>query len=195
MTPRARLLPCALLMLAAWPELAVAQADSATQCGRARQILSERRIEPEDGPALAIIYQCAGAGGALAAAWSHPPADSSMLAWLVASSARVADRRILDATLSLVQTGPSVTQRRAALEVVLAQFDPSFTVSQYMWVVPDSMSLPRESDYYQRPGEQPPTASDRQRIVDTFRQLSTADPDPSWRGVARLIVRGLAPRL
>ena len=115
-----------------------------------------------------------------------------MLEWLVAYSTRVAVRRILDASLSLVQTGPNVAQRRAALAVVLAQFDPSLTVSQHMWVIPDSMSLPRESDYSQRPGEQPPTAADRQRIVDTFRQLSTADPDPSWRGVARLIVRELA---
>ena len=47
------------------------------------------------------------------------------------------------------------------------------------------------TDTYQTPGEQPIAAADRQRIIDTFQQMSAANGTALWGRVARRIATDL----
>ncbi len=138
------------------------------------------------------MVKCGDGAAALASAWSPVPTDSMELFYLAAASRDVADVRVLNAALAAVQNAslPQST-RHIAINVVLSQYAPSVSVSsQEDWT--DYGTLGTSQDFYQRNGEQPITAPDRQRIVDTFRTLSKTDPDPKIRRGAAYIARELS---
>ena len=87
--------------------------------------------------AYEAVAKCPNAGATLARAWVTPPADSSALLRLSMRSRTISDRRLLDATLRLVQNaGTPEAARRAALGVVLAQFASHVVVSDEIWSDP-----------------------------------------------------------
>lgn len=143
--------------------------------------------------AYLVLDRCPNSAATLANIWATPPASAEALFQLVRKSADMSDRRILDATLPVVQNASvPLATRRAALDVVLAQFNPSVVISDAAWLDPEHSSLGSRSDYYQAPGEQPITAADRQRIITTFHQMSISAANSQWRRVAKRIESTLA---
>lgn len=175
----------------AWAQEA-GKPDNALTCKAAEEVAAHARAPGVVRQAYTTLMRCPNAGGALAAAWANLPGDSAVLSELAIRSMYIQDRRILEATLPLVQiAGTAAAIRRHALDVVLALYCPSVAVSRSTWADPVHSSLASQSDYSQIRGEQPLTASDRQRIVDVFRQLSTTDPDLHWRQLAKRIADDL----
>ena len=166
--------------------------DKEFTCKAAEEVAAHARAPEVVSQAYTTLMRCPNAGGALAAAWANLPGDSAVLSELAIRSMYIQDRRILEATLPLVQiVGTSAAIRRHALDVVLALYRPSVAVSRSTWADPLHSSLASQSDYSQIPGEQPLTAADRQRIIDVFRQLSVTDPDLHWRQLAKRIADDL----
>jgi hypothetical protein len=163
-------------------------------CAAAAKVIAHATDPRLRSAAYAIMVRCPNSAASLASVWVRPPGDSASLAQLARESADLSDRRILDATLPVVQNAalPEST-RRAALDVVLAQYAPSLAIGGGTWADPEHTSLAGRSDYYQVPGEQPIAAVDRQRIIDTFRQMSTTAADVQWRRIATRIVHDLPP--
>jgi hypothetical protein len=163
-------------------------------CKEARKILVGRRVNTAERWVFAHITTCPGASEVLAAAWAHPPTKADLLRDLVGRSGGIADRRILNAALTAMQAAPLEAQRRAALSVVLTQYNPSVAMTTWIWDNPENTILANVSDYYQVPGEHPITAADRQQVVDLFQQLSTTASTQQWRRVAALVARDLPRR-
>jgi hypothetical protein len=163
-------------------------------CAAAAKVVATAPDPRIRSAAYVILSRCPNAAASLASVWATPPVDAEALAQLRWKSASLSDRRILDATLPVVQNaGLSESTRRAALDVVLAQYAPSVAISTATWADPEHASLAVQSDYYQVPGEQPIAAADRQRIIDTFRQMGTTATDVQWRRIATRIVHDLPP--
>ena len=175
---------------------AVAQ-DTSTTAGRlncvsASQIVARSHHQSLLADAYSVLIRCPGAAATLAQVWNTPPSDSSTLAKLTRRSAGIADRRILAAKLPIVSNGlfnPSI--RRAALEVVIAQYDPSYVISSSTWSDPEHTSVARDSDYYQKSGEEPVTAIERQAIIDGLRRMAASDSDDRLRRVATRLLNDL----
>lgn len=170
------------------------ESDAEKTCEKAAKALTKGHPEKKDLWAFSVIVKCPGAGALLAAGWSPVPIDSTELFSLSAASVSVADVRILNAILVVVQnTSVAQAARRIAIDVALSQYAPDIRVGNGGWASPDERaSLGRMMDYYQVAGEQPITEADRQQIVEAFRAMGTTDPDPQIRRVATLIVRELS---
>ena len=142
--------------------------------------------------AYGVLARCPNGSATVATVWASPPTDADALTQLAHRSVEVADRRILDATLTALQNiAASAAARRAALDVVLSQYNPEVVVSNSTWADPEHTSLGRRNDYYQVTGEQPITATDRDRIVAAFRAMKDSDPDTQLRRIAARIVTDL----
>ena len=162
-------------------------------CAAAEAVVAHARSPQLLTFAYAVVEKCPNAGATLARAWVTPPTDSIGLLRLSMTSRAISDRRLLDATLPIVQNaGAPEAQRRAALGVVLAQFASHVVMMDATWSDPEHSSLGARSDTYQTAGEQPIAAADRQRIIDTFRQMGAANGTALWGRVARRIVISLA---
>jgi len=169
------------------------QPSPAEICAAAEKVISVATDPRIVSAAYIVLSGCPNSAATFASAWSTPPVDSQVLFHLVRKSSDLSDRRILDATLPVLQNAglPEAT-RRAALDVVLAQFHPSFRLGNDTWLDPEHTSMGNEFDYYQAPGEQPITSADRQRIIATFHQMSISAADSQWRRVAKRIESTLA---
>jgi len=161
-------------------------------CDKAARILAKGHPAKKEQWALGLMVKCAGGAAALAGLWSPLPTDSTALFALASSSRSVGDVRVLNAALAVVQNA-SISQatRRVAINVVLAEYAPAISLGNANWADPEHTSLGLLSDVYQRAGEQPVTAADRQRVVAAFVALSTAEPNPLLRRVAAMIAREL----
>lgn len=161
-------------------------------CELAAKVIANSRDPRLLGPAYLAIGYCPQASASLASAWASPPSDSAAMFRLRRESSDISDRRIVDATLSVVSNNALPTSmRHAALDVVLAQYHPSVVLPNSAWANPQLVSLGSVSHYYQIPGAQPVTDTDRLRIVAAFRQMSTSDPDARWRLLAKHIAADL----
>jgi hypothetical protein len=160
------------------------------RCREATEVLGKHHIEQGDKWAFAVVMRCPDAGRAFAAAWGHLPTNPAVFQELINRSGEVSDRRILNAAMGTLQSATVETQRRGALDAVLKQFHPSLVLGR-AWNNPENTTLGSLSDYYQRPGEQPITPADRQRVVDLFRQMSTRDANAQWRRVATRLATDL----
>ncbi|MDQ6634229.1 MAG: hypothetical protein M3Z10_05655, partial [Gemmatimonadota bacterium] len=173
-----------LLVLAGAAGPAGAQEDRSSKdiCTAAARVAVEAHNARVVSSAYGVLARCPNGSATLAAAWASPPADAEALTQLAHRSVEVADRRILDASLTALQnTAASAAARRAALDVVLSQYNPEVVVSNSTWADPEHTSLGRRNDYYQVTGEQPITATDRDRIVAVFRAMKDSDPDTQLR--------------
>lgn len=161
-------------------------------CSKAARIIAKGHPEHKEEWAYAVIGRCPGGAGVLAAAWSPLPSDSSTFANLISGSADLADRRILDAALgAFADAALPPTRRRDILNVIIFEYAPDRVVSDGLWNDPEHGILASRMDFYQQPGEQPLTAADRQRILDSLRAASTNDPDLHMRRVLARIVHDL----
>lgn len=187
---RATLAALGLLLIAGE---ARAQAETThMDCTAAAQVALNAQDPRITSIAYSVLARCPDGSSSLASAWSNPPADPEILSKLAHRSAELADVRILNAVLATLQnTGASAAARRAALDVVLAQYSPSVVASRSTWEDPEHASLGYRSDVYQVQGEQPVTAADRDRIVAAFRSMSASDPDTDLRRIATRIVKDL----
>lgn len=150
-------------------------------------------LQPADQWAYSFIVGCAGGGSALARAWSPPPTDTLEVAELRRGSTQLADLDLLNATLAVLQdVGRPIFTRRAALQIVVAQYSPEYDVSNTNWEQPDTAPLGMQADYYQIAGSNPITAADRQRIISILSAMGANEPDLSLRAVARAIAKYLA---
>jgi hypothetical protein len=162
-------------------------------CDKAAKIWAKGHPAKKDLWAIRVTAKCAGGAATLARAWSPVPTDSTELFDLAAASRHVADGRVMNAALAVMQSAslPQAT-RRIAINVVLAQYGPMIAVGNAQWADPEHASLALVSDYDQIAGEQPVTAADRQRVVSASLALSTTDPDPQVRRVTAMIARELS---
>ena len=161
-------------------------------CKKAARIISKGHVEQEERWAYAFIVGCPGGAASLASAWTSWPSDAEELHALAARSREVADRRIVDAMLVAVRnTQRSQGDRRIAINVLLAQYDPTVTAGNPTWEDPEHTWISGVFHQYQVPGEQPVTAADRQRILEAFQEMSVSDPDPLVRRVAKRIFAAL----
>ena len=193
-TTRAALAALGLLMLAGTAGVAGAQEDRSSKdiCTAAARVAVAAHDARVVTSAYGVLARCPNGSATLATVWASPPTDGDALAQLAHRSVEVADRRILDASLAALQnTAASAAARRAALDVVLSQYNPEVVVSNSTWEDPEHTSLGRRNDYYQVAGEQPITAADRDRIVAAFRAMKDTDPDTQLRRIAARIVMDL----
>jgi hypothetical protein len=150
-------------------------------------------LQPTDQWAYSFIVACPGGGAALAHAWTPPPTDSLEVAELRRGSTQLADLELLNATLAALQdvNQPMLT-RRAALQVVVAQYAPQYDVSGATWNQPETAGVGIQADYYQVAGSNPVTPADRQRIISVLQSMGVSEPDLKLRAVTHAIADYLA---
>lgn len=196
---RLGLLVAAMTLSAARPGMAEAQEQKDERkdehsCDRAERILRLGHPDRKEAWAFALIVTCRNGASALASAWSPPPDDSAGLADLVNSSARLSDRRILDAAISAFNNATQAQwKRRLIVRTVLAQYAADLALTTSAWSDPENAGMGHYTDHSQANGEVPVTAVDRQRILAMFSAAAASDPDLLMRKVAAMIVRELSP--
>lgn len=153
------------------------------------------------GPHAAWVYSrfalCPGGPARLAELWAAPPDDPASLKGMVLGTRSVADRRILDAVLTLASNASAESRhRRAALDVTLGYYRPKWTIHPQAWDSTSSWpSVGSRSHESQEAGPLPLDGNDRSRIVAAWRALAASEPDVLIRKMARelLLVNDLPP--
>jgi hypothetical protein len=169
-----------------------ADAPRAADCAAAAKLVVHAEDTRVVTRAYGALLRCPTAGEVLARLWATPPDDAQRLALLGLRSANVADRRILFASLDVLQRrATSEDVRRAALDVVLSQYDPRLAVSSSMWNDPEHVGLARRGHYYQVPGAVGITAADRAAVVTAFQAMAQGEAGTPWGRILRRIATDL----
>lgn len=199
MVKRTLWLPAALMIGSAWSHRLDAQSASAwsTMCAEAAFALDPSApavsgVARTKDWALEVSSRCSKGAQTLAAAWAIPQ-PSTLYPLLVARSARISDKRILYAALAVAKN-PSQPDfvRRAALDLIIREYEPSLSLTDRYWSAPDSSTLAASTDILTSAGEQPITAHDRQAVLSALAVLSS-DPSVPVRTVANAL-RTTLPR-
>lgn len=200
----------AALALVAWLPAAVAaqdehsaqEATDATRqsnCRLAIQALTTGRPEPKYDWAKDFLSLCeVSAGSTLAVLWQRPTSDSASLSELYVMSARVRDKRVLDAVMAVADDPTAGWWRRSTALRVMAIY-----VAPGVRFKPDDIRIRSDSALrhtvvthtVQREGSEPFDATWLVRVRDLFQRLSSTDADPILRHSARVIGDVLKPAL
>jgi hypothetical protein len=195
-------LNCVLQM--AVPGEALAQADRFPRqqdeeaCTSAEDTL---RLQPRGESyrrALGILMGCPVVGPrALATEWGRSQEDTTVLRLLGDASARMTDRRLLQALRSVTLDALRDRQvRLTAIRAFVGQFDPSLEVVYRTPSHPGLggsayVMLGRYVHPLGRAGAEPLSASERHEVLDVLRQLKTSDSDEVVQKVAGYLLERL----
>jgi hypothetical protein len=169
-----------------------AEAPTAGDCTAAAEVVAHAEDLRVVTRSYHTLLRCPTAGEVMAGLWTTPPADSARLALLGLRSSSVADRRILLAALEALQRRATPEGiRRVALDVVLAQHHPRFSINSRMWNDPEHVALARRGHFRQEAGTMPVTAADRAAVVTAFRAMAQAEAGTLWGRVFQRIATDL----
>lgn len=165
-------------------------------CRLASQTLLSGRPGPHEQWALHLIQSCGDlTAEVVAQVWGTPPRDTTSLAWLVAASVAVRDRRVLDATMVTARgLVNSQLVRLSALRVLASYADPIVSVSLEDLVATGYRTLPGRSDGSTRNGPQPLGPGTADSVIALLDQLCTSDADTTVRRASTYLKRGLMAR-
>ena len=148
--------------------------------------------------ALSILMGCPVAGPrALATEWGRPREDTTDLQLLGDASARLTDRRLLQALRGVALDASRDRQvRLTAIRALVGQFDPSLEVVYRKPWHPELggseyVMIGRYVHPSGRAGAESFSASERDEVLDVLRQLKTSDSDEVIQKVASYLLERL----